>query len=120
MGTEKAVQIARGEGFVVAVTDSGVEYSHKDLKENIWTNSAENSSSSLNLEECMNEVDEDENGKADDCLGWDFSSNDNDPAPNNSAEYHGSHVAGIVVSRKMERELLGLLLVRRLCPLSFM
>ena len=98
MGTEKAVQIARGEGFVVAVTDSGVEYSHKDLKENIWTNSAENSSSSLNLEECMNEVDEDENGKADDCLGWDFSSNDNDPAPNNSAEYHGSHVAGIVAS----------------------
>ena len=28
----------------------------------------------------MNGVDDDENSKLDDCLGWDFAGNDNDPA----------------------------------------
>ena len=46
----------------------------------------------------MNGFDEDNNGKVDDCLGWDFDSDDNDPAPNKGSEYHGSHVAGIVAS----------------------
>ena len=35
----------------------------------------------------MNGVDDDENSKLDDCLGWDFVGNDNDPASNSASEY---------------------------------
>ena len=96
--TKEALKNARGEGITVAVTDTGVAYDHTDLVANIWMNESENPMSSNNLEECMNGIDDDGNSKVDDCLGWDFARNDNDPAPNNSSEKHGTHVAGIVAS----------------------
>ena len=100
IGTEVANSYSRGEGIVVAVTDTGVNYEHKDLKDNIWTNSEELGLSESGTDLCLNSVDDDSNGYVDDCYGWDFSENDRDPMPYSVRDYHGSHVAGIVASKE--------------------
>lgn len=69
--------------FVVAVIDSGTQWSHPDLDGNIWTNPGET----------INGLDDDGNGYVDDIRGWDFYSNDNNP---DDADGHGTHTAGTV------------------------
>jgi len=69
---------------VIAVIDTGVDYNHPDLSENIWTN---------NDEIPNNGIDDDNNGYIDDTKGWDFANNDNDPIDDNS---HGTHCSGII------------------------
>ncbi len=51
--------------IVIAVLDTGIDLTHKDLAANIWTNSGETS--------CTDGLDNDNNGFVDDCHGWDFS-----------------------------------------------
>ena len=70
--------------FVVAIIDTGTQWSHPDLDANIWTNPGEIAG---------NGVDDDGNGYVDDVRGWDFYSNDNNP---DDTEGHGSHTAGTV------------------------
>jgi subtilisin family serine protease len=73
-------------GVVIAVIDTGVDYTHRDLKANIWRNPGET--------DCGDGIDDDGNGFMDDCLGWDFLNGDNDPM-DDAATSHGTHVAGI-------------------------
>lgn len=72
-----------GRGVVIADLDTGVDLTHPDLRPNLWRNPGETN--------CSNRIDDDKNGFADDCTGWDFASNDNDPSP---AHPHGSHTSG--------------------------
>nr|NIR41551.1 S8 family serine peptidase [Actinomycetota bacterium]NIS36594.1 S8 family serine peptidase [Actinomycetota bacterium]NIU71083.1 S8 family serine peptidase [Actinomycetota bacterium]NIW33037.1 S8 family serine peptidase [Actinomycetota bacterium]NIX25188.1 S8 family serine peptidase [Actinomycetota bacterium] len=67
---------------VVAILDSGIDYQHFDLEDNIWSNP----------DETLNGVDDDGNGLIDDVRGWDFIALDNEPLDDNG---HGTHVAGI-------------------------
>ncbi|HNS33298.1 MAG TPA: S8 family serine peptidase [bacterium] len=70
---------------VVAVVDSGIDYSHPDIERNMWRNKAEG--------EGLPGVDDDGNGYIDDIYGYNFALNSSDPMDTHS---HGSHVAGII------------------------
>ena len=69
---------------VIAVIDTGVDTTHPDLINNLWTNPGEIAD---------NGIDDDNNGYIDDINGWDFYDNDNNPMDGNS---HGTHVAGTI------------------------
>lgn len=70
---------------VVAVVDSGIDYTHPDIAANMWINHAE-----FNGTEG---VDDDGNGYADDIFGYNFAAGSPDPMDMHT---HGTHVAGII------------------------
>ncbi|MBA4148266.1 MAG: S8 family serine peptidase [Verrucomicrobia bacterium] len=71
---------------VIAISDTGVNYNHSDLKDNIWTNLAEKA----------NGLDDDRNGYRDDFRGWNFYEGNKDVMDKDG---HGTFVAGIIGAR---------------------
>lgn len=81
---------------VILINDVGVYTQHVDLKDQLWVNEDE---------DCTNGVDDDANGYIDDCRGWDFGDNDNDPDPSSLPEkqsdgddclrWHATMIAGL-------------------------
>ena len=78
------------DDIVVAVIDSGVDYTHPDLVNNMWRNPGEIPN---------NNVDDDGNGFVDDVFGVDVlsqpSNHNGDPQ---DVHGHGTHVAGIIAA----------------------
>jgi len=93
IGCEQAWDATQGKNVVVAVVDSGVDYNHEDIAENIW----------LNIDETPGDgIDNDNNGYIDDARGWDFIGSshvnpreDNDPM---DIAGHGTQCAGIIAA----------------------
>ena len=83
-GVFDAGETKPGEGVIVAVIDTGVDYNHEDLAANMWTNADEIPG---------NGIDDDGNGKIDDMRGWDFVYADNNPM---DGKGHGTHVSGTI------------------------
>ncbi len=97
--------VPAGSSVTVGIVDSGVDYTHVDLKDNIWSNPGETGKDANNQDKSTNGIDDDENGFVDDWRGWDLVSSDslgydNDPMPGNR---HGTHVAGIVAAVQNNR-----------------
>jgi thermitase len=101
IGVQNAWKINPGTGsMIVAVIDTGVDYTHEDLLPNMWRNTKEIPD---------NNIDDDNNGFVDDIVGWDFLSNDNKPYDlaatslgdllNGGNPGHGTHCAGNVAAR---------------------
>lgn len=96
---EKVWDITKGsEEVVIGIVDSGTDWQHPDLIDNIYKNPDEIPN---------NGIDDDNNGYVDDVNGWDFIGNvnvnqavsgqyfpDNDPKPTSTQNEHGTHVAG--------------------------
>ena len=79
-------------GSVIAILDTGLDWSHPDIAPNAWHNPGEIAG---------NGVDDDSNGFIDDVYGWDCGRNNNDPRPEAYFEggvdvgFHGTHCGGI-------------------------
>jgi subtilisin family serine protease len=87
MGAASAWARVTGGNVTVAVVDTGVDLTHRDLAPNLWTNPGEVPG---------NGIDDDGDGIVDDVHGADFANGDGDPTDDNG---HGTHVAGIVAAR---------------------
>lgn len=86
VNAEKAWGIEQGSrDVIVAVIDTGIDYTHPDLVDNLWVNQAEKNG--------QPGVDDDGNGYVDDIYGYDFDGNDGDPRDGHS---HGTHCAGVI------------------------
>lgn len=72
---------------VIAILDTGIDITHPDLADNIWTNTVESTGAEGE--------DDDNNGFADDVHGWDFINKAAKIADYNG---HGTHCAGIAAA----------------------
>lgn len=81
----EAWDTATSSAITVGVIDTGIDYNHEDLKQNMWVNQAEATGSAG--------IDDDANGFVDDVYGYDFANNDSDPFDDHG---HGTHVAGTI------------------------
>jgi subtilisin family serine protease len=92
IGATQAWETTTGnENVVIAVLDTGVEYTHTDLCNNMWKNTAEDWNS--NGTPGYNGIDDDNNGYIDDYYGADMTNGSGDPTDSYG---HGTHVAGII------------------------
>lgn len=83
---ESAWEITTGNRkTLIAIIDTGVDYNHPDIKDNVWTNVAEANGQAG--------VDDDANGVIDDIHGYNAITNSGDPMDDHG---HGTHCAGTI------------------------
>lgn len=91
VNVEKAWELCTGNpSIIVAVLDEGVDFSHPDLKANMWVNENEIWRSS---------EDNDGNGYAGDVYGYNFAAQSGIISTNGRYDTgHGTHVAGVIAA----------------------
>ena len=80
----------QGRDVIIAVIDTGVDYTQEELTNAIWTNPGEVAGDG---------IDNDGNGYIDDVYGWDFYNDKSFSIESSSTEYdHGTHIAGVIAA----------------------
>jgi thermitase len=106
----RAWSITKGSKDVkIAVIDTGVDYTHPDLKSNIMINEAE-----LNGKPG---VDDDGDGYVDDIYGYDFANKDADPQDGHG---HGTHCAGNIGAVHDGAGIAGVMANVKILPVKFL
>ena len=90
----------------VAVIDTGVDYNHKDLKSNMWTNTVEIPD---------NGIDDDGDGYVDDYYGVDITAGQGSGMDDQG---HGTHVAGIIGAANNKEGIVGIAYNTKIMPVK--
>ncbi len=109
IGVRNAWNKTKGDpNVIVAVIDTGVDYTHEDLVDNLWRNPGEDGTDANGNPKWTNGIDDDGNGYIDDLIGWDAVGNDNKPFDlaksgldllTGGNPGHGTHCAGNIAAR---------------------
>lgn len=119
--SEAAWEISKGSGSVqIGVIDTGIDYLHPEFEGQIWINSAEDLNGNGKIDPWpstetragvsgdFDGVDNDQNGFADDVIGYDFTDQPNDPSFGDfdlpdpdpyDDNAHGTLVSGVISAR---------------------
>lgn len=102
----QGVDAGGSSSVTVAVIDTGVDYNHEDLKDNIWKNT----------EEIPNDgIDNDGDGIVDDYYGADMV---NGTGSAMDDEGHGTHVAGIIAASNNDKGVVGIAYNTKIMPIK--
>jgi thermitase len=109
IGALEAWKITKGSSDIkIAVIDTGVDYNHVDLKNNIMINEGEIPG---------NGIDDDGNGYVDDVYGYNFASNNNNPMDGHG---HGTHCAGVIGAEHNNIGIAGVMANVKILPIKFL
>ena len=87
--------------IVIAVIDTGIDYTHEDLKNTMW----------INKNETPNDgIDNDNNGYIDDIYGWNFCENSSNLLSGDEIyeNDHGTSIAGIIAAEHNKKGIAGI------------
>src|SRR5215218_10240845 len=109
----EASGVTQGDpNLVVAVIDTGVDFSHPDLAGRRWVNPGESGGGKE-----TNGIDDDGNGFVDDVNGADFLNNDGNPFDDHG---HGTHVAGTIAASVNNQGVVGVAPNVKIMALKFL
>lgn len=93
-----AEELLENKEIVVAVIDSGIDFSSEVLLHAPYINEQE---------VVGNGIDDDNNGYIDDIHGWNFYDNNNEIYSNYTSDFHGTMIAGIIAGNNVDKTRFG-------------
>ena len=109
----EAWSLSKGDDTVIAVLDTGIDYTHPEIASQLAYNTSEIPN---------NGIDDDNNGYIDDYLGWDFVGQDYlNPAEDNNVtdeDGHGTFVSGIIAAKNNSVGMAGVAPESKILPIK--